>query len=270
MRKGENWPTFDEWISGKYTCTKDIQQELDLFEQNISKILPTEDFSYRVSRKASVCNKYSFRGLLSKELGVQNLNFARGGSSNQQQFDNLLKLFGDTSKREHWLSQNPVVLWGITSTARIYRNQQSIFLPREYEESHQTDEDRYLKLYTQLYYDHDECVEDLGNNIELVNCLFEKYGIPVLWFDTFNTHKYPNKPRNFLKAGDLLTLMLKYCNIKYKRGWFYHFSDVRSDDPRITAGIENGLLNPYSKHPTKKGHEILYQILYPHVKELYK
>ena len=42
---------------------------------------------YQVSKKnVDIADKYSFRGLLAEEFGLENKNYSRGGSSNQRQF----------------------------------------------------------------------------------------------------------------------------------------------------------------------------------------
>ena len=51
---------------------------------------------------------------------------------------------------------------------------------------------------------------------------------------------------------------------------YYHYSEWRSDDPRIDEGIKLKLLNSISMHPTKAGHNLISQILLPHIKELMK
>ena len=74
--------------------------------------------------------------------------------------------------------------------------------------------------------------------------------------------------------GDLLTQMLLYEDITitipeiplYKK--LYHFSSWVNDDPRITAGVKHGLLNPISFHPTKTGHKVLTEILSPYIEKL--
>ena len=66
-----------------------------------------------------ICNEYSFRGLISKNLKIDHLNFGTGGSSNQKQF-RLAKTFFFSQKFKNIKKtyDNIIVLWGITSTAR--------------------------------------------------------------------------------------------------------------------------------------------------------
>lgn len=263
--KGADWPLFSEYEQGCH-LNLEIRSEIQrVFESSVQY---PSNISETVSKDETLCYKYSFRGLLTKKLGIENQNFSAGGSSNDMQFDSFFKIFGNEKLRNKFINSNPIVLWGITSTARLYRNGKTVFLPRDY--NAETEEEKYASLHLKLYYDHNEIVSGLGNTIEMVNIVLEHYKIPILWFDTFNTHKYPNKPRNFFSGGDILTQMLRYAGVKYKRGLFYHRSDWGVDDPRVDAGIQAGLLNPYTKHPTQKGHEIIQDILFPSLELLNK
>ena len=60
----------------------------------------------------NLMNQYSFRGILSKRLGFENINHASGGSSNQRQ-ERLATEYFNTHSLE-----DTVVLWGITSIVR--------------------------------------------------------------------------------------------------------------------------------------------------------
>jgi hypothetical protein len=63
--------------------------------------------------------------------------------------------------------------------------------------------------------------------------------------------------------------MLSYKNLKYNsnKKW-YHLSDWTNDDDRITVGVKNQLLNPFSYHPSQDGHKILAEILTPSIQSL--
>jgi hypothetical protein len=235
---------------------------------------------------------HSYRGILSKKFGLTNFNVADGGASNDYNFEMASAIFGDDNQKEKFLKSSPIVLWGITSTARIYRGGQNIFLApnREtsimlfLEENYITDpslEDLkfilndqpflYQALYLKLYYDHNKEVIRLANMMQNWNDIFEYYNIPVIWFDTFNTHNYYNSTRNLIKNGDLLTQMLQSHNIKFNlnKKW-YHLSDWTNDDDRITKGVKHNLLNPYTYHPTQLGHQTLADIISPYIEEKLK
>ena len=231
----------------------------------------------------------SFRGILSKKFSLNNFNISIGGASNDYNFEQAQEIFGDPKRKQDFLSKNPIVLWGITSTARIYRKEKNIFLrPNRFTsilyflEDHyaknpsvedlklilQDQELLYISLYLKLYYDHDQEVRRLANLIETWNEIFAYHNVPVIWFDTFNTHKYYNNPRNFLPGGDLLSQMLKKEKIKYKtsKKW-YHLSDWVDDDDRISKGVKNNLLNPFTFHPGQHGHQIIADILTPAIEQ---
>jgi hypothetical protein len=237
----------------------------------------------------SIIYPYSFRGMLSKKFELKNFNVARGGASNDYNFETASSIFGDKHQKEKFLNSNPIILWGITSTARIYRGDKSIFLRHNREssimlflkENYITNpslddlkfilndqEFLYQALYLKLFYDHNKEVTRIANQIQNWNDIFEHYNIPVIWFDTFNTHTYYNLPRNLINNGDLLTRMLQAQNIKFNlnKKW-YHLSDWINDDDRITKGVKNNLLNQYSFHPTQLGHQIIANILSPYIEE---
>ena len=265
--KGADYPTYQDFVKNR---------ENKIFFKDFiwQELLTASKFDDRLINFTSktTADEHSFRVLISKSLDLNNDNFSAGGSSNDMQFNIMSNIFGDTKKREHFLDKKPIVLWGITSTARIFRNNKSIMLSAEHGNIGSTQEKLYKALYTELYYDHEQEVANLSNQIELWNIIFDHYNVPVIWFDTFNTHKYPCPPRNFLQGGDLLTQMLNVNKSKIAKmiGKYYHYSAWVSDDPRIDEGIKLKLLNPISMHPTKTGHNLISQILLPHIKELNK
>jgi hypothetical protein len=61
----------------------------------------------------SLCDKLSFRGILSSNLGLDNINFSHGGASNQRQFRLAKKFFVSAEfaqlKKKY---KNIIVLWG--------------------------------------------------------------------------------------------------------------------------------------------------------------
>ena len=182
-------------------------------------------------------------------------------------------------------------MWGITSTARIHRNniigKANLFLTNEdphfdmfWDEDYQPNqkdlaiiknnpEAVYRAIHLKYFYNHEKEVDQLANKIELWNTIFESYDIPVIWFDTFNTHSYYNNPKNFFQGGDLLTQMLDREKIKYpKKKRFYHLSAWTNDDPRLNWGVHHGLLNPYSHHPSSVAHKILAKMLKPSIEAI--
>ena len=208
---------------------------------------------------------YSFRAILSKKFNLNNINFSAGMSSNQRNF----RLAREFLKK---FNKNDVVMWGITSTARneYFDPKTQTYKKIKFGDNrnykgrpldHRKEQDFFLKQY-----DHNNEIKILAEQMLLWNDLFNYYNIKNIWYDTFNTHNYPNKIENMIE-GDLLSLMLKYQNIIIPKQRFYHMSSWINDDPRITAGVKAGLLNPISFHPTKKGHEILAEILTPYIEE---
>lgn len=244
------------------------------------------------ARIESIMDKFSFRGLLKDQFGIENINFSAPGGSNDSSFRQLSKMLGDKTARKNFLDTNPVILFGITSTARIERASASgynnmflggarspsvlYFLDDNYipvlEDFQSLLSDQgslYTALHLKLFYNHEKEIVRLYNSMCIWNEIFEKFNIPILWYDTFNHHEYPGEIDNFFAGKDLLSEMLNFKKIEFnQRKKWYHFSDWSNDDPRITAGMKNDLLNPFTKHPTMVGHDIISQILYPSVKKL--
>ena len=238
----------------------------------------------------AICNKKSFRGILADQLQIENINYSKGGASNDRNFRLLSEILGDKEARKSFLESNPIVLFGITSTARVERKyigskdwhndffRDSLSTLRFLDDDYKFNiedlplfwDDKvnlYEALHMKLHYNHEDEVKKLYHYMNLYNQIFEKFNVPVLWYDTFNTHDYLNKIDNFFDGEDLLTELLNYkkINIKTDKKW-YHFSDHIDDDPRIALGIKNNLLNPYTMHPTEEGHEIIAQFLYSTIK----
>jgi len=206
-------------------------------------------WSYRADSMAA-------RSLISDELNLNNINFARGGRSNQYNFRKAREYFTTPIKTD------AVVLWGITSTARteVFDIEKNGYQNIKF--------DIHGKDYPNLMdaYDHTNEVKILAENMLLWNDYFKFHNIPVIWYDTFNSHDYPHKIENLI-PDDLLSTMLAINNIQYDTKW-YHLSSWTNDDPRITKGIDNKLLNPISFHPSKLGQEKIASILMPYVKDV--
>lgn len=198
-------------------------------------------------------DRYSFRGLLSSELNLENLNFSEGGSSNQKQFRLAREYF--TSKDFDSTNKNEIiVLWCITSTAR---NELWSNLTEDYNNfKYDVHPSKLSMILLKETYDHNQEVKTLTENMILWNRFFESYGIKNIWVDTFNTHKYIRPIPNLLENGDLMTQMSDGITSDS-----YHMSSWVDDDKRIQYLINKGLINPISLHPTKLGHQKIVEIL---------
>jgi len=198
-------------------------------------------------------NRYSFRGLLSSELNLENLNFSEGGSSNQKQFRLAREYF--TSKDFEKTNKNEIiVLWCITSTAR---NELWSNLTEDYNNfKYDVHPSKLSMILLKETYDHNQEVKTLTENMILWNRFFESYGIKNIWVDTFNTHEYIKPIPNLLEDGDLMTQMSDGITSDS-----YHMSSWVDDDKRIQYLINKGLINPISLHPTKSGHQKISEII---------
>jgi hypothetical protein len=166
----------------------------------------------KVKSNPAICDVLSFRGLLSKNLEFDNLNFAKGGSGNQHQF-RLAKDFFFSATFEELKQEYDtiVVLWGITSTARneLYQleyNDYSDFFYGAIEE----DMWPFPKDFLLYSYDCDSAVYELILEIQMFNSFFKNNNIKSIWFDTFNHHDYNSnikfgvsRPKNNAKYDKL-------------------------------------------------------------------
>jgi hypothetical protein len=160
----------------------------------------------KIAWDENLCNKKSFRGLLSQRYQYNNLNLAEGGSSNQKQFRKAKRFFN--SKQFDQLRNNQdeiIVLWGITSTARnevfsVADNKLINYLLNDTNEPIQ----KFLLKHT---YDHEHEIFLLVDEMLHWNRFFESHNIKNYWFDTFNHHDY------FVNHPSLVTFKKLYGEV---------------------------------------------------------
>ena len=120
-------------------------------------------------------------------------------------------------------------------------------------------------IYTQ-HFDATVEIETLGDRILFWDRFFQSQDIKNLWFDTFNHHEYPRlsqqrfgadqSPRDLLS---LLAIQQGFCDFDDA----YHKSCWRVDSDRVAFLVDKEILNPYSSHPTREGHERIANLLAP-------
>lgn len=206
---------------------------------------------------------HSFRKILSKRHGYENVNFATGGSANNRQIRFAEEYFNADDYKKY---DEVIVLWGITSTARLelweiskekYSN--FFFTSKKYEVG---------KIILKEHYDHDVEVKRLSTQIKHWDNYFEMIGVKNYWFDTFNHHDYEYNSSNMIMGSEMnRDLMSRLCK---DQGFLfdkddYHHSNWRRDSDRIKFLLTNNLVNPYSLHPNKKASLMLADILDKHI-----
>lgn len=216
---------------------------------------------------------YAFRTLLAERNNLEPVNFSLGGSSNQRNFRLATEFFSSQEFEEYQNKYSTIiVLWGITSTARNEVYDASIKEWRKLlynkntpktEEHH--DRNLLRDILVAKFYDHDEEVRILSNHMRHWNQCFNCMGVKNLWFDTLNHHKYNYEFNNICldHPRDLLSQITSH-----KENDRFHGSVHTIDCDRVKKGIKQKILNPYTKHPTKKGHEKIFDLLDPYVKNL--
>ncbi len=209
---------------------------------------------YEKGRKNSVekelRDKLSFRIHLSDRLGYTNINLSSGGSSNQRQ-ERLATEYFNTNSLE-----DTVVLWGITS---IVRNE--VPIDGELKNFMYASKSDIIRYYYEHFYDEKTELQRLSDMMIHWNKFFEACHIPNLWFQTFNTYKFPQKIDRLLPRDLLSRLTRPMLNDE-------HISDWNVDSKRIHEAKNKGLVNPYSLHPTKETHILLADILEKPLREI--
>lgn len=141
-----------------------------------------------------ICNSKSFRGILSKKYNLKNINFSKGGSSNQEQFYRAELYFG-SNIFESQLQQYDkiIVLWGLTS---IFRNMKG---PASNPGSYFLTDKNYKESL--IHFDEDLELHLLKTKIHFWNRFFKTNGITNFWYDSFNTHNYDDCTRAISKTN---------------------------------------------------------------------
>ena len=205
--------------------------------------------------------KHSFRSLICKKHNLSNRNFSIGGASNQQQFRFASEFFiasklrDLTKKQDNKFTQENMVLWGLTS---VYRHEVWNIKKSLYENIFMTHDVEYAKNYSVNHLNENVETERLYFQVELFNAFFKTAGIKNYWFNVFNEHKFPKKIPNMLFNGMSL---LSILTDDYQENDKYHKSDWKDTDRKIQKALDMNLVNPYSLHPTKQGHEKLFKLL---------
>jgi hypothetical protein len=222
----------------------------------------------KISYDPNLCDQYSFRKILADKYHCSNINFAHRGSSNQRQF-RFIKEFLISHQCAQLLEQgaNITVLHGITSTARteMYINDLDQLTNIKFENP---DFKKYSIFYLEHFYNHDNEVAKLAADMKFMNQYYRAVGIKNLWFDTFNHHDYPVAIDNLVETHpgrnpgtrDMLSTMALLNGLD-EFDDNYHYSSWSIDSNRVKFLVDQGYLNPISKHPTKQGHALIADII---------
>ena len=266
-------------------------------------------------RNNDLAKLHSFRGIICNRYNLHNINFARGGTSNQTQF-RLAEDFFSSDEFQTVRSQysDITVLWGITS---VMRNE-AYFSNKKLQQSFfYSDNSLLSKVIVSNHFDRQHEIFMLGKKIQFWDTVFDAFNVRNIWFDTFNHHNYniasDDIRNNYLKVagetwpswrefavGDFTKVSKQVQNeILDRERWNfylhckpvstrimdyqqtprdllsklsvhngmtnpddrYHLSDWVEDSNRLKYLTDIGLLNPYSHHPTKAGHQQLADML---------
>lgn len=224
----------------------------------------TRDEYINISANHLVCNKESFRGILADKYNFDTHNLSHGQSSNQRQFRGIKKFFTSAKGRQALNDyESIIVLHGITSTARneMFINNFNKLINFKYDDPKF---ETWVEPIITHFYNHDNEVALLADEMNFMNLFYSANGIKNIWFDTFNHHNYPVKIDNLLETGCMYRDLMS--SMAHSRGFTdfeqdYHKSSWVIDSKRVSFLLENNLVNPYSFHPTKQGHEEIAKII---------
>ena len=225
---------------------------------------------------------HAFRTLLAERNNLEIVNFGEGGSSNKKQFRYATEFFSSPEFEEYQNKYSTIIVfWGLTSTARTEKFDTTIkvdeygnvvdglWINLLYGAASKGDPD-YLghnEIMLKRFYDNQAEVDVLSDQMRHWNEFFKSKGVKNLWFDILNHHDYKYKFDNLcMEDGSPRDLLSRITTHKTKDK--FHFSIWKSDCFRTGKGIYTKTLNPHSNHPTKKGHERIFNLLDPYVKEL--
>ena len=208
-------------------------------------------------------SEYCFRTLLARKHDYVNINLSKPASSNSKQFRRAEEYFNTDDHKKY---DNVVVLWGLTSTARMeFWNLKD----KKYKDSFMTDDKEDLtNILRKNHYDHDIEVKRLSTQIQHWDNYFNMIGVKNYWFDTFNHHDYDYESPNMIMGDDnprdLMSALCKSQGLSFKKD-SYHFSDWNLDSDRIKFLLKRKLVNPISHHPNKQAHILLADIIDKHI-----
>ena len=221
------------------------------------KELSYED--YMKFKKTLSVDEYPFRTILAKKHGYENINLSAKGSSNGKQFRLAQEYFNTDNYKKF---DKVIVLWGITSTARVEmwnnktKRYQTYLL--------NIHEEELGNIIREKHYDHQVELKRLSEQILHWDNYFSMIGVENYWFDTFNHHEYgydsPNMILGKKNPRDLMSLICEEEGFIIK-GDDYHFSDWWKDSKRIKFLVEKKLVNPHSLHLNRRCHIKIADIL---------
>jgi|TARA_Y100000289_G_scaffold30904_1_gene30580 hypothetical protein len=216
--------------------------------------------------------QYAFRTLLAERNNLEAVNFGVGGSSNKKQFRKATEFFSSPEFEEYQNKYSTIiVLWGLTSTARTenYDTKHEDWVNFLYgSDPKDPDYIEFNDLMLKRFYDNQAEINALADQMKHWNEFFKCKGVKNLWFDILNHHDYPYEFDNLCMDDDGSPRDLLSRITTHKTRDRFHFSVWKSDCARTEKGVFTKTLNPYSNHPTKKGHEKIFNLLDPYVKEL--
>lgn len=212
----------------------------------------------------SLCDRLSFRGILANKYNLDNINLATGGSSNQRQFRLIKNFFSSTETKRNLEKYDRIfVLHGITSTARneLYPVEKESLTNFKFDGD---SSNSWCKAWVKNFYNHDNEVERLTEQMIFLNDYYRAVGVENLWYDTFNHHHYPVPIDRLIAPNadcrDLLSTMSARLGETIVND-NYHLSSWKVDSDRVSKLISLGYLNPISTHPTQLGHSLIAKII---------
>ena len=204
----------DSWANGDYCW--------------IDSTNPNYDFLPPGDRSGSYVN------LLAKFYNFDEvLHYCCGGHSNDHQIYYFKKEMRDNW--DYFKKHNTHVLWGTTSLTRFFFNWKDYFLVKQ---------DRNFFKFQEKYLPFDFILDKLINDILSIKDLCNANSINFNVYNSFNTYDIPTA---LFEGKDLLSLIINnFDNINVESTW-------NDNDLKTRRGVDTGLLDPKTKHPSKQG-----------------
>ena len=230
----------------------------------------TEKEYKQIAWDTELTYQHSWRKIVADKLNLININFSIGASTNELQFM-MAEIFfsSDLWKFIEESSKKVIVLWGTTSLLRktvwSVKDKQNITVWLDVDSDMDRDKTQriiniFSNIYTKLFFDSDNEINNLCHRMNCWNTFFEKVNVRNFWFDTFISFNYPKQIKNLIGVEetdrDLLFYLCKINGniINEKK---IHRSTWSIDNKKIEFLYKNQLVNPYSFHPTRECHKQL-------------
>jgi hypothetical protein len=221
--------------------------------------------------------QHSFAGLLTKQLGFDQLEIlAEHGANNEQQLKRIIN-FVENNKDNY---SDIFVLWGLTS---IYRWQMYNATSNQVENcmigrKQLSGVEQEIKSYFSKHWNKDLELERLGSNVLMLHGYLDNYNIKHLFFNSFQSYtdssmNYSIDDNYFYKVkednNDMLSLLCAQAGVENnsKSPWLNLLAPValQYNTGAVKKLQTTGWLDKATAHPTVKAHVTIAKELHKYI-----